>query len=99
MAEVPNFQNILSDGSRVFNMDESGFPLSVKSLKALAEKGSKNVYHATTENKTNITILACCNGSGTFMPSFLRAKEEETRKKKKLRDGWISRGTVHVLSI
>jgi hypothetical protein len=37
--EVADADSLVMDPSRTFNMDESGFPLSVKSFKALAPQG------------------------------------------------------------
>ena len=43
---------------RIFNADETGFPLSGgKNLKIIAEKGVKNVYATGTESKEQITVL------------------------------------------
>ena len=77
--EVPEFDKLVNDPARLYNMDESGFPLSVKSLKALAQVGTKNVYHATTETHANITVLACCSADGSFTPPVIVFKGERRR--------------------
>jgi hypothetical protein len=77
--EVADADSLVMDPSRTFNMDESGFPLSVKSFKALAPQGSRNVYNATTETRANISVLACCNAAGLFLPPLIIFKGERKR--------------------
>jgi hypothetical protein len=60
-------KDILSDPRRIFNADESGFPLAPKTGKVLAPKGAKHVYQVSTSDKTQITTLACMNAMGQFM--------------------------------
>ena len=56
------------NASRVFNLDESGFPLQGTNsrLQVIAEKGSKNVYRLAPDTKEQITVLACTSASGLF---------------------------------
>ena len=53
--------DFLSTGNaaRIFNADESGFPLSGSNgkLKIITEKGVKNVYRITLDTKQHITVL------------------------------------------
>lgn len=42
--EVPDWEAMIKDPRRIFNADESGFPLCVKSDKVLAPVGSKHIY-------------------------------------------------------
>ena len=49
--------NILQDPSRIYNCDETGFPLAPKTKKVIASKHDKYVYQdGTISNKTKITI-------------------------------------------
>jgi hypothetical protein len=57
--EVPDFKNLLKDPRRMFNGDESGFPLCLKTGKVIAEKGARHVYHVTSSNKQQITVMVC----------------------------------------
>lgn len=63
-----SFFNNDENWSRIFNLDETGFPLAGSSggakLKVLAEKGSKSVIRITPETKEQITVLGnvCANG-------------------------------------
>lgn len=54
--------------NRVFNIDESGFPLhgTAGKCKIIAERGSKNVHRLAPDTKLQITVLACTAGDGKF---------------------------------
>lgn len=56
------------NGSRVFNLDESGFPLQGTSgkLQVITKRGIKNVYRMATDNREQITVLACASADGKF---------------------------------
>ena len=77
--EVPDYEQIIQDPRRIWNMDESGFPLSVKKGKALAKQGSRNVYNVTTETHQNITVIAGCNAAGEYLPPHIIFKGERKR--------------------
>jgi hypothetical protein len=51
--------------------DESGFPLCVNSGKVLAEKGARHVYQVATSDKQQITVMACFNAFGDYMPPLI----------------------------
>ncbi|XP_033753176.1 uncharacterized protein LOC117336676 [Pecten maximus] len=70
-AEVPNYKSLLNNPRRIFNADESGFPLCVKSGKVMAAKGSKHVYHVVSNSKTQITVMACFNSLGDYLPPLI----------------------------
>ena len=60
--------DLLNIPDRIWNADESGFPLQHKSGKVLAPRGSKTVYSVTSSNKQQLTTLACINASGSAIP-------------------------------
>lgn len=62
---------MISDPRRVFNADESGFPICVKSTKVLAPTGSRHVYQVLPGDKTQITVLACFNAFGDYMSPLI----------------------------
>ena len=65
---------ILSDPSRLFNIDESGVVLSPKHGKVLAEKRDKVVFEeAGLHHKTNITVLGnvCAKREIKFRPPMI----------------------------
>ena len=78
-SEVPEYSDIVTDPSRIWNADESGFPLSVERAKVLAEKGSRYVYTLSSDNHVQITVLACLSASGMYMPPFIVFKGERKR--------------------
>lgn len=69
--EVKDGKSVLADSRRLFNCDESGFPLAGKQEKVLAPTGSKNVYSFSNSDKRQITVLACINADGLFLPPML----------------------------
>ncbi|XP_022110174.1 jerky protein homolog-like isoform X2 [Acanthaster planci] len=63
---------IFEDPMRIFNADESGFPLADgQSDQALAPKGARNVCIQGSSVKSQITVLACANAGGLFMPPMM----------------------------
>jgi len=67
------------DGSRIFNVDESGMKtVQQKHAKVLALKGKKQVGAMTSlERGKNITVVCAANACGYFLPPvfiFLRKK-------------------------
>jgi hypothetical protein len=58
---------ILDDGRRIFNADESGFPISPKSRRVLAALGQKQVYQRGSGKHEQITVMVCANANGEFM--------------------------------
>ena len=64
--------DILSDPSRVFNIDESGFSLSPKHGKVLALVGDKHVFEEVSHlHKTNITVLGNVCADGSIPPCMI----------------------------
>lgn len=57
--------------ANVFNMDESGLQLNNRPTQVLAAKGSRNVSSLTSGEKgETISVIACCNGEGMFLPPY-----------------------------
>lgn len=53
----------------IYNMDESGLQLNNRPGHVIAKKGSKNIAALTSGEKgETITIIACCNAEGYFLP-------------------------------
>ncbi|XP_046970598.1 uncharacterized protein LOC124537752 [Vanessa cardui] len=79
--QVERFYELLSeqvekhkiDGSRIYNVDETGIQTSTnKPPKVLSTKGKKQVgVIASTERGQTTTIVCCCNASGSFIPPFM----------------------------
>lgn len=67
--------NLLDKPDRIFNMDESGVQLNNKTGKVLAKKGARAVKSLTSGEKgETITVVACCNATGNFLPPVLIIK-------------------------
>ncbi|KAF2901136.1 hypothetical protein ILUMI_05055 [Ignelater luminosus] len=60
-----NFEDVLKDCSGVFNCNEAGFQLCLKTRKVIAPKGFKNVYSIEMRNeKELLTVLMAFTASG-----------------------------------
>ena len=61
------------NASRVFNLDESGFPLAGTNgkLKIIAGKGVKNIYKLAPDTKEQVTVLGCVSAAGDFCNPFV----------------------------
>lgn len=78
--------DLMSKPNCVFNMDESGLQLNNRPGHVLAAKGSKAVASTTsTEKGETITVIACCNAEGTFLPPACIMKGKN--KKLEFEDG------------
>lgn len=63
--------DLITDPSRLYNADESGFPLCPKSGKVLSMKGAKHVYNYTSSNKSQMTVLACVSPVGHYIKPLI----------------------------
>ena len=63
--------DLLSAPSRIFNVDETGFPLEHKPEKVVVAKGCKHPFVVTSGNKAQITVLACVNAAGATIPPMV----------------------------
>ncbi|XP_053376472.1 uncharacterized protein LOC128547525 [Mercenaria mercenaria] len=70
-SEVQDYENLVKDPRRIFNADESGFPLCFKTGKVLASKGASHVYNVTTSNKQQITVMVCFNVFDDYLPPLI----------------------------
>lgn len=70
--EENNLLDVLSDSSRMFNMDEKGFVLTKKSEVVLVEKGTKAVYsRSKNDDKECVTALLGGSASGKSTPPMV----------------------------
>lgn len=59
----------------VYNVDETGIPLNNRPPNIIAEKGAKDVVSVTNvERGENVTVLACMNATGQYIPPFVLFK-------------------------
>lgn len=67
--------DLLDKPERIYNMDESGVQLNNKPGKVVAKKGAKVVNSVTSAEKgETMTIVACCNAIGNFLPPVVIIK-------------------------
>jgi hypothetical protein len=61
------------NASRIFNLDESGFPLAGTNgkLKIITTKGAKNVYKMAPDTKEQITVLGCAAADGKLSKPYV----------------------------
>ena len=98
------------NANRVFNLDESGFPLGGSNkLKVIDERARPLIYCKTTENKGQITVLGCVSDDGHFEKPYVIFPgqrpsyniSEADRKKYDLgrsKSGWISTAGSQIFS-
>ena len=55
----------------VFNMDESGVPLSPSGQRGIHRVGSKNPVAITSSGKTQITVVGCVSAAGYCLPPMV----------------------------
>lgn len=56
--------SVLLESDRIYNADESGFSVSPGTGHVIAQVGQKDVYAVTSNNKQQITVLACAGAAG-----------------------------------
>ena len=69
--EIKDHEMLVQDPRRIFNADESGFPLCATTSRVLAPTGAKHVYQVVANDKTQITVMACLNANGDYMPPMI----------------------------
>ncbi|MEW8546491.1 MAG: hypothetical protein AB2693_23480 [Candidatus Thiodiazotropha sp.] len=69
--EIADPESLVRDPRRIFNADESGFPLCATTGRVLASAGAKHVYQVVANDKTQITVMACLNANGDYMPPLI----------------------------
>ena len=60
--------NDVEDPAKIWNADETGCPLCPKSGKVLALAGTRDVYHAASDTKEQITTLCAISAAGDVIP-------------------------------
>ena len=63
--------NLTEHPGQIFNLDESGFPLSPKAPKVVAKRGTKHPISINGQEKSQITVLACVSASGNAIPPLV----------------------------
>ena len=67
-------EDALRDPRHVWNMDKTAFPLDSSTGKVrpvLVRCGTRNVYEIKQGDKTQITVVGCCDAMGDFMNPYI----------------------------
>lgn len=62
---------ILDDPRCIYNCDETGLPLNPSALRVVQEVGTKNPNVVTGGDKSQVTVLACTNAAGQYIPPYI----------------------------
>lgn len=62
--------DLMGKPAQIFNVDESGMPLDPKPVKGVFRVGKKNLSGSASGDKTQITVVACINASGSCIPPW-----------------------------
>ena len=60
--------NSLNSPAQIYNIDETGIPLDLKTPNVVAKTGTKKVRYRSTGRKGQITLVACANAAGQVLP-------------------------------
>ena len=63
--------DLLDKPGQIFNIDETGVPLSPKPPKGIYRKGSKNPVAVSSGDKSQITVVGCVNAAGYCLPPMV----------------------------
>lgn len=67
--------------ANIFNIDETGLQLNSRPGEVLAQKGSKAVSTLmSTERGETISLVACCNAEGSFLPPAVIMKGKNKKQ-------------------
>ena len=62
---------LINEPGLIYNMDESCFPLEPKPPKTVHRKGDKQPYHISKGTKSQVTVVACVNAAGLYIPPMV----------------------------
>lgn len=62
---------LMHEPARIFNCNESGFPLEHKPGKLIGMRGQKDLHTTTSGEKAQLTVLACVSASGYALPPLI----------------------------
>lgn len=78
----------------IWNCDETGKQFQHTPIKIISQKGARNVVSRVSENRTNITIMACVNGVGQKMVPMVIVKGKTSASLHGIQVGEAPKGTV-----
>ena len=63
--------DILEQPNRIYNCDETGFPMAPHPMKVIASKGDPHVYQQGASTKAQITVLLTASAITHCMPPLM----------------------------
>ncbi|TGZ48328.1 hypothetical protein DBV15_08634 [Temnothorax longispinosus] len=80
LSKICKENNFFNEPSKIYNVDETGLQLNNDFGKVIATKGSREVHHVTLAEKgETISVIACCNAEGNFLPPYCIFKGKRKR--------------------
>ena len=70
LQETLQESKLIDEPGLIYNMDESGFPLEPKPPKTIHKRG-ENPYHLSKGTKQQVTVVACVNATGQYIPPMV----------------------------
>jgi len=72
LEKVATENNCSDTPGNICNIYESGIQINNKPDSVISDKGSENAQVLTSGKKSeNVTVIACCNAAGQFLPLVL----------------------------
>lgn len=71
LKEVLEQNALFNKVCQIFNMDETGMPLDPGHVKVVTRRGDRNPVAPSAGDKSQITVVACVNAAGCFMPPMV----------------------------
>lgn len=64
--------NLFDKPQCIYNVDETGIPLNNRPVKIVSQRGKREVVSLTNVEKgENVTVVACCNAAGSYIPPMI----------------------------
>ncbi|XP_060585333.1 uncharacterized protein LOC132741220 [Ruditapes philippinarum] len=64
-------KDLLSDPSRIYNADESGFSFCLKGNQVIGYKGAPVIYHFGNSDKSQLTVMAAVSATAHYVPPMI----------------------------
>ncbi|XP_021363005.1 uncharacterized protein LOC110456536, partial [Mizuhopecten yessoensis] len=80
LGKVVQTSNFKNNPGRIWNMDETGVSLSHKPSKVLAKKGAKAIHGKASTSRELVTVIACSNADGGYIPPHFVIPGKTVRK-------------------
>jgi len=68
LKNVIEMHNFASFPERIWNMDETGLNVAHKPRQVIAKKGAKSIHGKTSGARETVTVIACGNAAGSYIP-------------------------------